>query len=126
MLTLEYCEDKALLSDLHGRIFGGEAPAAGVVLRADGKPCGVACYALEEGGVRIKEVGVLQEERGKGYGDFFTRALVFKFMQSGMDIFADGVCGYYKNLGFWEDGRGGMRVSPDRVVFPSSCKHREG
>lgn len=124
MLTLEYCEDEELKSALAEELFPGEKVGSAVVLRADGVPCGLAEYALEGDCVRIKKVGVIKSERGKGYGDFFTRALVFKFMRSGMDIAADCESDYFANLGFTPDGKGGMRVSPERVVFPSQC-HRE-
>lgn len=125
MLTLEYCEERTLLDKLHEEIFGGKCSESfGVVLRADGVPCGLALYRLQEGAVRLEKVGVLRGERGKGYGDFFTRALIFKFMQSGSDIVAPCVCDYYKKLGFTQDG-GEMRVAPEKVVFPSAC-HREG
>ena len=123
MLTLEYCEDEKLKGALAGELFPGEGVGCAVALLSDGVPCGLAEYALEEGGVRLKKVGIVKGERGKGYGDFFTRALVFKFMQSGMDILVDGRSAYFENLGFKADGKGGMRVSPDEVVFPSQCKH---
>ena len=124
MLTLEYCEDEELKSALAEELFPGEKVGSAVVLRADGVPCGLAEYALESDCVRIKKAGVIKSERGKGYGDFFTRALVFKFMKSGMDIAADCESEYFQNLGFKRDGKGGMRVSPGEVVFPSQC-HKE-
>ena len=124
MLTLEYCENEELKAALAGELFPGEGVGSAVVLLSGGVPCGLAEYALEGDCVRIKKVGVIKSERGKGYGDFFTRALVFKFMRSGMDIAADCESDYFANLGFTPDGKGGMRVSPDRVVFPSQC-HRE-
>lgn len=124
MLTLEYCEDEKLKGAMAEELFPGEKVGSAVVLRADGVPCGLAEYALEGDCVRIKKVGVIKSERGKGYGDFFTRALVLKFMRSGMDIAADCESEYFQNLGFKRDGKGGMRVSPGEVVFPSQC-HKE-
>lgn len=124
MLTLKYCEDEKLKRALAEEIFPGGRVDSAVVLYNGGEPCGLAEYALKDGCVLIKKVGIVKGERKKGYGDFFTRALIFKFVGSGLDICVDCESKYFENLGFTPDGRGGMRVSPDRVVFPSQC-HRE-
>lgn len=94
-----------------------------MVLYNGGEPCGLAEYALKDGCVLIKKVGIVKGERKRATA-IFSRALIFKFVRSGLDICVDCESKYFENLGFTPDGRGGMRVSPDRVVFPSQC-HRE-
>ena len=125
MISFGATNDKRVLDALHNAIFGTPIEGdVGFVLDVDGKPAGIAKLKVTPEESHIVRVGVMPKLRGKGYGDFFTRALVFKFMQSGSDIVAPCVCDYYKKLGFTQDG-GEMRVAPEKVVFPSAC-HREG
>ena len=125
MLTVEWCEDKKILDSLSLAALGRPAAAeSGAVLAVDGNKCGVAFFTLDSD-IHISAVGVLPEYRGKGYGDFFTRVLLYKFMFYKKDIVVDCVDGYYTKLGFKQDGES-MRASCDDIVFPSYCAHNGG
>ncbi len=126
MLTVEWSEDRRLLDGLSRAIFDCSArDLCGAVLSCDGVYCGVAFYGVGEC-IHIKSVGILPEYRGNGYGDFFTRTLIYKFMFYNKDIVVDYHDDYYINLGFVSDGDGSMRASCDDVVFPSGCEHTGG
>lgn len=49
-----------------------------VVVYREGKPVGSARLWWADGAFRLDKLGVLAEERGKGYGDLLLRLLLFK------------------------------------------------
>lgn len=125
MLTLEFCEDGGLIAALNKEIFSDEAPESAVVLYCDKEPCGLACVYPSHDGIHISRIGVLPGFRGKGYGDFFARAVIYKQLPYGRNIIVDFNRGYFYKLGF-KDYPGGRMIAACRdVMFPSECSHKE-
>ncbi len=115
-----------MLDGLSRAIFGTPAHSAcGAVLSCDGVYCGVAFYGIGDE-LHIRSVGILPEYRGRGYGDFFTRTLIYKFMFYNKDIVVDYHDDYYINLGFASEGDNSMRADCADIVFPSGCGHKGG
>lgn len=55
-----------------------DAMAQQVVVYGAGVPVGAARLWWQDGGFRAGDVGVLAEERGRGYGDLLVRLLLYK------------------------------------------------
>ncbi len=55
-----------------------DSMAQQVVVYREGKPVGSARLWWADGAFRLDKLGVLAEERGKGYGDLLLRLLLFK------------------------------------------------
>ncbi len=124
MISLNATNDTSLLNLLHNRIFGNDIEGkVGYVLYVDDVPIGVAKLNIDATSATLKEVGVLAEYRGKGYGDFFTRSL----MNCCIDI-TDVIYAYkdeyFCKFGFTEEN-GVMKVESDKLTFPHACKHNE-
>jgi Predicted acyltransferase len=79
---------------------------------------------------RIGRVAVLQEERGKQYGDFVVRMLMDRAFNSGAkEIFISAQIqtkGFYEKIGFQQDGEefieAGIRHIPMKIEQNHVCK----
>ncbi len=72
--------------------------------------------------VRLEWVGVREDMRGKGFGDFLTRSSINKAIDISDFIEIATVDGYYEKFGFIEVD-GVMRAESKSIIFPSKCKH---
>lgn len=123
MLSIDATNDKELLDGLSQRIFGKPYNGgAGFVLYSDDKPAGIARITVEDDVAYLQNIGIVPEERGKGYGDFITRALMNNLSQVVRRIVAVSVCNYFLKFGFEQiDGR--MEIDSKDIVFPRKCQH---
>jgi|AGTN01.3.fsa_nt_gi hypothetical protein len=125
MIKLIPTNDKELLDLLSGSIFDKPFDGAvGFVLYADEKPVGAARFIINKGNSVIKSIGIIPEERGKGYGDFLTRSIMDNLSRVGKKIYIDYFSPYFYQFGF---GRRGERmvVASEKLVFPKKCGGKE-
>lgn len=121
MLDISATNDKQCLDKLSEAVFGAPFDGGvGFVLNVDDKPSGVAKLVINEDVARIVSVGVIKEERGKGYGDFFTRVLMDNLTRVSKTVVIGYVSDYYEKFGFRQCG-GQMEIDSDKIVFPSTC-----
>ncbi|MBQ8178262.1 MAG: GNAT family N-acetyltransferase [Clostridia bacterium] len=122
MLSLGASNDKNLLNSLHNAIFGVDMEGSvGYLLYVADKPIGVAKLRVTPEEMHIIEVGLLEEYRGKGYGDFFTRSLMNIFIDVTDYIYSDYLDDYFLKFGFERKGDV-MVVESDKLTFPRKCQ----
>jgi len=86
-------------------------------------PVGVAVAKLTpEYNVEIKTVGIYEQLRGQGIGDFFMRSLFNSLTQRENDLIVDWVHPYFHKFGFVEN-EGKMYCEFKNLVFPHKCGH---
>jgi hypothetical protein len=114
--------DKKLLDKLSYEIFAKPFQGdIGYVFYENDEAVGFA--RLEVGDTStIIEVGVLNEHRKKGLGDFFTRSILFRLSQISRYIRIGYKSSYYLPMGFDYD-EDGMKIAAGKLVFPHNCKH---
>ena len=101
MLSLGASNDKTLLNKLHNAIFGVDMVGdVGYLLYLGDQAIGLARLRVNEDEMHILAVGILEEHRGKGYGDFLTRSLMNVFIDVTDRIYADYVDEYFLKFGF--------------------------
>lgn len=123
MLSIDATNDKELLDNLSLRAFGKNFDGkAGFVLFIDSQPIGVAKVTATDNIASISQIGVVPEERGKGYGDFFTRALMHNLSNASEKIVVESVCNYFLKFGF-EQQANKMVIDSKDLVFPRKCCH---
>ena len=122
MLSLGASNDKILLNQLHNAIFGCDIVGdVGYLLYIGDEPIGVAKLKVTPDEMHILEVGILENYRGKGYGDFFTRSLMNIFIDVTDYIFSDYVDDYFLKFGFVPKDDV-MVVESDKLTFPRKCQ----
>lgn len=123
MLYVTATNDKGCLNSLYQKIFNADFPGGvGYIMYSDEVPVGVAQMTLNEEEAHIISLGIIPEERKKGYGDFFTRVLMDKVSYVTDWIIIDYTSDYFLKFGFKEEN-GKMKLLSDDIVFPSSCHH---
>jgi len=114
--------DKKLLDELSYAIFSRPySGAVGYIFYAGEKPVGFASLDVGSTSV-IKAIGVVPSARRKGYGDFFTRSILFRLAQISKEIRVAYVSGYYNKFGFKKDGAE-MTLESVNLKFDSKCAH---
>ena len=122
MLSLGASNDKKILNELHNAIFGSDMVGeVGYLLYLGDKAIGVAKLRVTTEEMHILEVGILEEYRGKGYGDFFTRSLMNIFIDVTDRIVSDYVNEYFLKFGFVQSGDV-MVVESEKLTFPRKCQ----
>ncbi|HHU43830.1 MAG: GNAT family N-acetyltransferase [Bacillota bacterium] len=100
MLSIMPTNDKKLLdkmsNDIFSRHYNGDI---GYILYVDEKEAGVAQLSIGETSA-IMAIGILPDYRKKGYGDFFTRSILFRLSQISQKIKINYVDDYYTKFGF--------------------------
>lgn len=121
MLEMYPSADAAINSELSKTLFSRQ-PLTGVsfVLTAEGKTVGLMELRLPPSGNGILSVGILPEFRGKGYGDFFTRAALLRLSETGEEIRIAYASEYYLKFGFRQCGKEMILKSKD-LYFPHEC-----
>lgn len=123
MLSIDATNDKELLDGLSLRAFGKSFDGrAGFVLFCDSLPIGIAKVTAAGNTACISGIGIVPEERGKGYGDFFTRALMHNLSNASEKIVVESVCNYFLKFGFEQQGDK-MIIDSKDLVFPRKCCH---
>lgn len=122
MIELAFVEDKNSVTELFQRIFGEDRlfPEGMIVaLEEKGEKIGLAVTNLYEDGVILKLIGILPELRKKNIGDFFTRALFYKFTLSGNPFYIDYYDEFYTKFGFSKFDDNKMKA--EKIIYPTSC-----
>lgn len=118
MLTLEYGSDVALESEIFG---DSVATGEHVFLINDGVPIGTAVFTINKDLLTVLRIGILAQYRHRRFGDFFTRALLYKLSLGGLDLAVACQDEYYAKFGFEYLTDGTMRVANEKLTFPSDC-----
>lgn len=122
MLSLGASNDKILLNRLHNDIFNCDMQGdVGYLLYVGDEPIGIAKLKVSAEEMHILEVGIKEEHRHKGYGDFFTRSLMNIFIDVTDRIVAEYVDEYFVKFGFVQSGDI-MVVDSDKLTFPRKCQ----
>ena len=122
MLALQPSTDKLLLNKLSSAIFAKEFNGdTGFVLYLKSEPIGVAKIKVAPDVSYIIELGIINEERGRGYGDFFTRSLLNALSFVSDKIAVSYVSGYFNKFGFKQNGTE-MIIDAENLVFPKKCE----
>ena len=122
MLSLGASNDKRLLNELHNAIFNCDMVGdVAYLLYINDTPIGMARLKVTPEEMHILEVGILEEYRSKGYGDFLTRSLMNVFIDVTDRIYSDYANDYFLKFGFTRKGDQ-MVVESDKLTFPRKCQ----
>ncbi|MCL2631237.1 MAG: GNAT family N-acetyltransferase [Firmicutes bacterium] len=123
MLSYQATNDKALLSRLSSEIFNKPYYMdTGFVLYHEATPIGISALKITPSESVVIEIGVLKEFRGKGYGDYFTRALLNNLSYVSKTIKINYRHDYFVKFGFSETNSG-MEILSGNLTFPCKCKN---
>lgn len=87
------------------------------------RPSGVASARyVDKDIVRVEFVGLIEEAKGKGYGDFLTRSIINKVMDLCKVVEINSTSEYFEKFGF-ERSDNLMISESKKIVFPSKCMH---
>ncbi len=121
MLSYTATNDKELLDGLNSEIF--RLPFDGQIgyVLFDGQaPVGIASVSVTPEVSVLKSVGILPSHRGKRYGDFFTRSLLYGCSGVSEKLVVAYSDGYFEKFGFVEkDGK--MEIESKNLTFPCEC-----
>lgn len=85
-----------------------DSAAQQVVVYREGSPVGSARLYWADGAFRLDKLGVLPEERNKGFGDLLIRLLLFKALTHNASLIALDTPvetrGFFAKYGFQDDG----------------------
>lgn len=85
-----------------------------VIVHDDGRAVGSARLWWADGAFRLGDVGVLEGERGRGFGDLLVRLLLFKALTHSAAVIRlecpPEVEGFFAKYGFLRDGQTGNTV----------------
>lgn len=94
-----------------------------MVLIVGERPCGVSMMRyVDKKRIRLEWVGITPDMRGKGFGDFLTRASINKAIDISEYIEISYADDYFEKFGF-ERKDNKMQIESKKVVFPSKCNH---
>ncbi len=121
MLRMSPCVEKKLLNELNNKIFGKDYEhTIGYIFYEQDTPIGISMFLANSEVSVIFSVGLIEEARKKGYGDFFTRSIMLRLSEVGEKIEIKYISDYYKKFGFIEvDGK--MVINSEKLIFPSDC-----
>lgn len=121
MLSYTATNDRELLDELNLKIF--DRPFGGQIgyVLFDGKvPVGIASAAVTPEVSVLKSVGIVPSQRGKRYGDFFTRSLLYGCSAVSEKLVVAYSDKYFEKFGFTENG-GKMEIESKNLTFPCEC-----
>ena len=96
------------------------------VLIVGDRPCGICMMRyVDKSVIRLEWVGLCEDMRKKGYGDFLTRASINKAIDICETIQIGYVDDYFLKFGFKKEGKI-MTIESKKVFFPSKCNHNQG
>ena len=85
--------------------------------------CGVSFMRyVDAKTIRLEWVGLREDMRKKGFGDFLTRSSINKAIDISEYIEISYVDTYFEKFGF-KKSKGKMVIESKSVVFPSKCRH---
>ncbi len=104
-----------------------------VVFDENGAAVGSARLGYDSGAFRLRDVGVLETERGKGYGDLLVRLLIFKALTHEARLISltcsAELVPFFERYGFEASSDGAeadMLVSADKVSLSHCSGHCAG
>lgn len=105
-----------------------------VMVYRDSRPVGSARLWWADGAFMMGDVGVLEGERGKGYGDLLVRLLLFKALNHNAVTIAldapEAVVGFFAKYGFRSQAEAGavrrMVIRADKVQLSHCGGNCEG
>lgn len=116
MLNMKPTNDKKLLDSLSFKALSQPFEGnIGYVFYKDEEPLGFAKFEIGETSTIIA-IAILKEHRKKGYGDFFTRSVLFRLTQISRTIEIDYYSDYFLQFGFKKKGEK-MEINSDCLVF---------
>lgn len=125
MLKLMNIVDDSVAYEIKKTYLSNAPDGSLTVLYDDDKFLGLIDYTIDMDLVaHIVAVFVVNEARGKGYGDFLTRATMNSLTLAGLPVTVDyeDNKGYFDKFGFTlQEGK--PFVTAKDIVFPSKCKH---
>ena len=85
--------------------------------------CGVSNMRyVDSKTIRLEWIGIREDMKKKGFGDFLTRSSINKAIDISEQIEISYVDDYFEKFGF-KKSKGKMIIQSKNVVFPSKCKH---
>ena len=100
MLNMLPTNDRKLLDSMSFKIFSSPFEGdIGYIFYEDDKPIGFAKLVVGDTSI-ISAIGILPDYRGKGYGDFFTRSILFRLTQISRKIVVNYIDDDYLKFGF--------------------------
>jgi|GEM_PF-6956039 len=113
--------DVQLIDGLLETTGGGKSGNLALVLYIDNTACGIATADFSKKRAKYLYVGVVNAERGKGYGDALTRAMLLRLSAIAYKVTVDEDIPYFKRFGF-VSVNGKMELDASALIFPSACK----
>lgn len=121
MLSISGTNDKKLLDCLNNRIFGKDFDGfVGYVMLLDGEAIGISKIKLNPETANILSLGIVESERGKGYGDFFSRGILNVLSLVSNEIYVEFIDPYFFQFGFAQKNNK-MHILSRDIVFPHKC-----
>lgn len=121
MLSYTATNDYGLLDKLNRQIFNVPfAGQIGYVLYDGDIPVGIASLSVSPDVSVLKSVGIIPSQRGKKYGDFFTRSLLYGCSGVSEKLVVAYSDEYFVKFGFTDKG-GNMEIESKNLTFPCEC-----
>lgn len=102
-----------------------DAQAQQVVVYDEGRPVGAARLWWADGAFQLGDVGVLPQERRRGYGDLLVRLLLFKALTHNADRIAlrapEALQGFFARYGFQPSPENDQMTLRGKDVQLSHC-----
>lgn len=122
MLNMLPTNDNKLLNSLSYKIFTKPFQGdIGYVFYNDEVAVGFARLIVGDTSC-ISAIGILEEHRGKGLGDFFTRSILFRCSQISRYIKINYIDNYFLRFGF-EIKDNIMEIASENLVFTDKKHH---
>ena len=122
MLKIETLINKPLLNELSQKIFKKDFDSSvGFALYFEEKPIGLAKIKVDENLSHLIFIGISEDFRKKGFGDFFTRSLLNSLSAVSEKIGISYKSDYFLKFGFTENGNE-MIINSENLHFPRKCK----
>lgn len=122
MLNMLPTNDNKLLDSLSYKIFTIPFQGdIGYVFYNENETIGFAKFLVGDTST-VTAIGILPEQRNKGFGDFFTRSILYRLTQISRFIKINYIDDYYLKFGF-EKKEDYMIIASDKLVFMGANCH---
>lgn len=101
------------------------------LIKVQGKKLGAGRILYDGETFRLGHIAVLEDERGKKYGDFLVRMLIDRcFVSGALEVVVETGCdtaGFFEKIGFYKSGEGSERADKTnqfvmKLTKDSLCK----
>lgn len=122
MLRISPTNEKLMINKLSNEIFNEDFEGdIAFILYSDEVPVGLSHIKVADNIALIDKIGILENCRKKKMGDFFTRSLLFHFVNSVEFVEINYISSYFEKFGFSKTKKGTMKIKSNMLEFPSSC-----